>query len=190
MEGDWRGEAQYGIPKVIRWSVWIWGIPWSSLPWEGEDEGVEWRWPCVWAAVMFFWWCICRSRWGWYGECDDSTLEVRPRGPLRILAGVLLGVSFPLLEGFDLDLFGPLTRPSLAYSQIRPRVKQRLHAGCSPLHYEMRMWLTWKDRRLEKCTDLCLPCAAFLACLCGAQSRVLWCTVEDASWRIEWACKR
>jgi hypothetical protein len=48
-------------------------------------------------------------------------------------------VSFPLFEDFDLDLFGPLTLPSLAYSQIRPRVKQRLHEGCSPLHYEMNL---------------------------------------------------
>lgn len=32
MEGDSRGETLYGIPKVIRWSVWILGIPWSSLP--------------------------------------------------------------------------------------------------------------------------------------------------------------
>ena len=159
MEGDRRGEALYGIPEVIRWSVWICGIPWISLPWDDEDEGVDWR-------------------------------------PLRILEVpvVLLEVtvSFPLLvlEGFDLDLFGPLTRPSLAYSQIRPRVKQRLQVGCSPLHYEMKLWLTLKDRRLEWRTNLCLPRAALLACLCGAQSRVLRCTVEDAGWRVEWASKR
>ena len=48
--------------------------------------------------------------------------------PLALLVVVVV------LDGFDLDLLGPLTLPSLAYSQIRPRAKQRLQAGCSPLH--------------------------------------------------------
>lgn len=34
-----------------------------------------------------------------------------------------------------LDLFGPRTLPSFAYSHSKPRFKHLLHEGCSPLHY-------------------------------------------------------
>lgn len=37
--------------------------------------------------------------------------------------------------GFAFGLFGPRTRPSLAYSHSNPRVMHRLQEGCSPLHY-------------------------------------------------------
>lgn len=35
----------------------------------------------------------------------------------------------------DLTLFGPRTLPSFAYSHTKPRFIQRLHDGCSPLHF-------------------------------------------------------
>lgn len=36
-------------------------------------------------------------------------------------------------------LLGPRTRPSFAYSHTRPLFVHRLHEGCSPLHFALRV---------------------------------------------------
>lgn len=45
-----------------------------------------------------------------------------------------LGLAVEVALVLGLGLFGPRTRPSFAYSHIKPRVIHRLHEGCSPLH--------------------------------------------------------
>jgi hypothetical protein len=57
---------------------------------------------------------------------DEATVDV--------LDADAEGLPIEVALFLGLGLFGPRTRPSFAYSQIKPRVIHRLHEGCSPLH--------------------------------------------------------
>jgi hypothetical protein len=83
---------------------------------------------------------------------------------------------------FSLGLLGPRTLPSFAYSQVKLRRIQRLHDGCSPLHWN-RSEIGGGGK--SGGVYFCFSSATFFACLGSTETGVFWCTVEYASLCVE-----